>query len=105
MANKLSLNFLGSSFDITVDEDEAYLQKVLAQYEAAVENTRCISGINEPINIAILTGFMLCDEINRIKQRFDEEISGFDRDEAQEVQDRTLRLISKLDQALKLAGG
>ena len=103
MANKLSLNFLGSSFDITVDEDELYLQKVLAQYEAAVENTRCISGINEPINIAILTGFMLCDEINRIKQQL-EETSGFTKGEAQEVQDRTLRLIAKLDQALNMAG-
>ena len=103
MANKLSLNFLGSSFDITVDEDEAYLQKVLAQYEAAVENTRCISGIKEPINIAILTGFMLCDEINRIKQQ-SEESSSYAYNEAQEVQERTFRLIAKLDQALEMAG-
>jgi len=93
MANKLSLEFLGASFEIAVDEEEAYLQKVLTQYEAALENTKSISGINEPLNIAILTGVMLCDEINRIKQQLEKE--------SIEVQERTLHLISNLEQALR----
>jgi len=93
MANKLGLDILGTSFSITADEDEAYLQQVFSQYSAAVENTQSISGINDPLNIAVLTGFMLCDEINKIKRQFE--------DEAEEVEERTLRLISKLENALK----
>jgi cell division protein ZapA (FtsZ GTPase activity inhibitor) len=65
MANELCLNILGTSFTITADEDEAYLQKVFTQFQAAVENTESISGINNPLNIAVLTGFLLCDEINK----------------------------------------
>ena len=94
MTNKLCLDILGTSFTITTDEDEVYLQKVLAQYHAAVENTQSISGINEPLNIAVLTGFLLCDEINKIKQQLESE--------SIEVEKRTMNLISKLDQALEL---
>ena len=93
MVNELSLDILGTSFKITAEEDEAYLQKVYKQYKAAVENTKNISGINDPLNIAILTGFMLCGEINKMKEQY--------RGEADEVEARAMRLIAKLDQALK----
>jgi cell division protein ZapA (FtsZ GTPase activity inhibitor) len=95
MTNELCLDILGTSFTITVDEDEAYLQKVLSQYKAAVENTQAISGINEPLNISILTGYLLCDEINKIKQQLENE--------SIEVQQRTMTLIAKIDQALGTA--
>jgi cell division protein ZapA (FtsZ GTPase activity inhibitor) len=95
MTNELRLEILGTSFTITTDEDEEYLQKVLAQYKAAVENTRNISGIKEPLNIAILTGFLFCDEINKIKQQLENE--------SIEVKERTMNLIAKLDQALQNA--
>ena len=85
----LKLDVLGASFTITAEEDEDYLNKVLTQYKAAVENTRNISGINSPLNVAVLTGFLLCDEINKMKQS-GEEASG-----------RTIRLIAALDEALK----
>ncbi|MDR0322815.1 MAG: cell division protein ZapA [Treponema sp.] len=97
MTNELCLDILGTSFSITVDEDEAYLKEVLAQYRAAVENTKGISGINEPLNIAVLTGFLLCDEINRMKQQLEKE--------SIEVNERTMNLITKLDQALATSGG
>jgi cell division protein ZapA (FtsZ GTPase activity inhibitor) len=92
MTNELCLDILGTSFTITADEDETYLRSVLAQYNAAVENTKSISGINEPLNIAVLTGFLLCDEINKIKLQL--------KNESVEVQKRTMNLITKLDQVL-----
>jgi cell division protein ZapA (FtsZ GTPase activity inhibitor) len=102
--NELRLDILGTSFTITTDAEEEYLEKVLSQYKAAVMNTQKISGISEPLNIAILTGFMLCDEFNKVKEKLDtlgkdkmEELG-----EAQEVEDRTIRLINKLEQALNL---
>jgi len=96
MANDLCLDILGTSFTITVEEDEAYLRKVLAQYRAAVENTKNISGINEPLNIAVLTGFLLCDEINKIKRQLE--------DESVEISERAMGLIARLDQALGTCG-
>ena len=93
MAGELHLDILGTSFTITADEDEAYLQKVLAQYRAAVENTQSISGISDPLNVAILTGFLLCDEVNKVKQQMEGT--------SIEIEQRALNLIAKLDQALK----
>ena len=97
MTNELCLDLLGTSFTITTDEEEAYLQKVLAQYKAAVENTQNISGIKEPLNAAILTGFLLCDEINKIKQQLEEE--------SIEISERTLNLIARLDEAFTKTSG
>jgi cell division protein ZapA (FtsZ GTPase activity inhibitor) len=93
MANKLHFNILGASFDLDIDEDEAYIEKVLAQYSAAVENTQSISGINNPLNIAVLTGFLLCDEINKIRQQ--------QEGESLEIKERTMNLIARLDKALQ----
>jgi len=92
MANKLEFNILGTSFNITVDEDETYLQEILAQYSAAVENTQNISGFTEPLNVAVLTGYLLCDEINRMKQRMEAE--------SLEAEERTIGVIAKLDKLL-----
>jgi len=108
MTNEICLDILGTSFTIKADEDEEYLNKVLSQYRAAVSNTQNISGIKDPLNVAILTGFILCDEYNKVKQKLDEEteagriVKNENNWEEQEVEDRTLRLISKLEQALNL---
>jgi len=117
MANDLLLDILGTSFTITADEDEAYLKKVLAQYRSAIKNTQNISGITDPLNVAILTGFLLCDEFNKVKDRLKNEIEAQNVSETlaaaqesenqweeQEVEERTLRLIHKLEQALHFFG-
>ena len=96
MANELCLDILGTSFTIAADEDEEYLRKVLTQYRAAVENTKNISGINEPLNVAVLTGFLLCDEINKIKQQLESE--------SIQISERTMNLIASLDRALERYG-
>jgi cell division protein ZapA (FtsZ GTPase activity inhibitor) len=92
MATELLLDVLGTSFSIMADEDEAYLQEILNQYRTAVENTQAISGITNELNVAVLTGFLLCDEINRMKLSMEGE--------SQEVEMRTLNLIAKLDEAI-----
>jgi cell division protein ZapA (FtsZ GTPase activity inhibitor) len=92
MATELTFDILGTSFSIMADEDETYLRDILAQYSTAVENTQAISGITNALNVAVLTGFLLCDEINRIKLSMEGE--------SQEVEMRTLNLIAKLDEAI-----
>jgi cell division protein ZapA (FtsZ GTPase activity inhibitor) len=92
--NELRLDILGTSFSITADEDEDYLQEILAQFRKAIENTQNISGITEPINVAILTGYLLCDEVNRMKQMLEAESLKFE--------ELALGLISKLEKIDKM---
>jgi cell division protein ZapA (FtsZ GTPase activity inhibitor) len=103
-ANDLRLNILGASFSITVEEDPAYLEDILRQYRAAVENTQDISGMKDPLKIAVLTGFLLCDEINKLRiqsgekqARAEAELAG----EARELERRTMNLIARLDRFLE----
>jgi len=105
MTNELSLDILGASFTITVDADGEYLKNVMEQFRTAIANTQNISGISEPLNVAILTGFLLCDEINKLKLQLEEKKENDEVGwEEQEVEDRTLRIISKLEQALNIFG-
>jgi cell division protein ZapA (FtsZ GTPase activity inhibitor) len=99
MANELCLEILGTKFTITVEEDEEYLQEIFSQYRAAVANTQNISGIKDPLNAAVLTGFLLCDEINKLRLR-----QG-DSDEEQEAEERARNLILRLDQTLEKISG
>lgn len=102
--NDLRLDILGTSFSITADEDPAYLEAILNQYRAAVENTQAISGMKDPLKIAILTGFLLCDEINKTRTQAGaerEQAEALREGEDREVERRTLNLIALIDQALE----
>jgi cell division protein ZapA (FtsZ GTPase activity inhibitor) len=96
----LLINVLGASFSITAGEDPAYLDEVLAQYQVAVANTQGISGMKDPLKVAILTGFLLCDEINKIKQQVEEERSKADLQRTAEVQELnriTRNIMARID--------
>jgi len=104
MANELCLDILGTSFTIAADEDEGYLQDIWDQYRTAVENTQSISGINDPLNVAVLTGFLLCDEINKIRMRLGEDETRR-KEEALEAEERTRSLIARIDRMLEKKTG
>jgi cell division protein ZapA (FtsZ GTPase activity inhibitor) len=88
-ANELHLDILGTSFSITADEDESYLREILAQYRAFIEHTTQISGMKDPLKIAVLSGFLLCDEINKMRR------------DSGEAEERTRDLIARIDQVLE----
>ena len=99
----LLINILGTSFSITAGEDPEYLDEVLAQYRSAVANTQGISGMKDPLKVAILTGFLLCDEINKLKQQFEEDQANVEAqwtDEGRELNHITQNLITRLEQAI-----
>ena len=103
IAHDLLINVLGTSFSITAGEDPAYLDEVLAQYQVAVANTQGISGMKDPLKIAILTGFLLCDEINKLKMQAEEELAKTTSEqstEAQELNRITRNIIDRIDQAI-----
>ncbi|GHU55837.1 cell division protein ZapA [Spirochaetia bacterium] len=99
----LRLDILGTSFSIGADEDAAYLEGLLGNFRAAVDNTQKSTGLKDPLKIAILTGFLLCDEIQKIKQQAGVDFAANSRDghEARETERLTLDLIARLDEALE----
>jgi cell division protein ZapA (FtsZ GTPase activity inhibitor) len=89
----LRIDILGASFSIVADEDAAYLQGLLSRYYTAVENTQKSTGMKDPLKISILTGFLLCDEIQKLHTR-EPGTSG-------EAERLTLDLITRIDEALE----
>jgi cell division protein ZapA (FtsZ GTPase activity inhibitor) len=103
-ANDLRLDILGTSFSITVDEDAAYLEEILSQYRTAIENTQKISGLKDPLKIAVLTGFILSDDIQKLKTTAKTEREQAETardDEAREAEQRTVNLISRINRFLE----
>jgi len=94
----LFINILGASFSITAGEDPQYLNDVLEQYRLAVANTQGISGMKDPLKVAILTGFLLCDEINKLKLQAEEEQAV-----AEKALDRVANLVLHLDKGIERA--
>jgi cell division protein ZapA (FtsZ GTPase activity inhibitor) len=91
----LRIDILGASFSITADEEFAYLESLLNRYRAVVESTRKSTGIKDPLKIAILAGFLLCDEIQKLKSGKQQPVC-----ESQEAERLTLELIARIDEAL-----
>jgi cell division protein ZapA (FtsZ GTPase activity inhibitor) len=88
----LDIDVLGASFSITADEAPEYLNGVLEEYRLAVSSTQGISGMKDPLKVAILTGFLLCEQISKLKAHAEEDQSA-----AEQALDRTRDLILRLD--------
>jgi mannose-6-phosphate isomerase len=93
---------LGTSFTITVDKDPVYLESLLNRYRISIENTQKITGIRDPLKIAIITGYMLCDEIQKLQKE-----KGLQGDtDAREAERLTMDMITRIDEFLdKRLGG
>ena len=91
---KSSLHFklLGTSFSIAADEDRVYLDNLLNKYKNILENTQNATGVDDPLKLAILTGFLLCDEIEKYKLE--------ENKEGQEAEQRTLNMIARIDEVI-----
>ncbi|MCL2191516.1 MAG: cell division protein ZapA [Treponema sp.] len=92
----LFINVLGVSFEITAGEDPEYLNSVLDQYKLAVASTQGIWGMKDPLKVAILTGFLLCDEANKLKLQFEEDQAAVEK-----ALNRTANLILRLDKVVE----
>ena len=90
----LRIDILGTSFSINADEDSAYLEKLLGRYRAMVEHTGASMGMKDPLKIAILTGFLLCDEIQKLKA------GKLENPDSKEAEKLTLDLIARIDAAM-----
>jgi mannose-6-phosphate isomerase len=98
MPSDLYLDILGPPFSITVDEDPAYLARLLESYRNAVDDVRKSTGLGDrdALKIAILTGFSLCDELEKFKTLMERG-----NEEEQKTLQRTFSLFSRLDEAME----
>jgi mannose-6-phosphate isomerase/cell division protein ZapA len=88
---------LGSTFSITANKNSAYLEDLLIRYRAVLDNTRKIAGVSasEPIKLAILSGFLLCDEIEEMKKQ-----RAVEDNESIEAEQRILDIIARIDEII-----
>ena len=99
-ARDLRIDILGEKFVISTDEEPEYLNEILAQYKIAVANTMGISGIREPIRIAILTGFLICDQFNKFKQQVRKEMEISTAEDAlqyQKLENALQKIITRIE--------
>jgi cell division protein ZapA (FtsZ GTPase activity inhibitor) len=90
----LHIELLGTAFSISADEDPVYLHTLLGDYRQIVENTRRITGVEDPLQLAIITGFLLCDDYKKLTTQNPKVRDSIEAEKlAQE-------LISRLDKAV-----
>lgn len=90
--SSLRIDILGTSFSIAADEDRDYLNKLLSRYRQVVEQVKSSTGMTDPLKISIISGIVLCDEMEK-------ERTGYG--EAANAEEMTLDLIARIDEVLR----
>ena len=93
----MRIDLLGTSLLLSVEEDPLYLDTLLSRYRQLLENTQKASGLKDPLQVSLLTGFLICDESER--QRI-KSMSGMAAHEAVQAEKITLEMIEKIDKAI-----
>lgn len=96
--HELQMDVLGASFSIAADEDPDYLESLLRRYRLTLESTRKMTGLIDPLKIAIVTGYLLCDEVQKLQE--ERNITGLIREESDKAEEITLDMIARIDKAL-----
>ncbi len=102
---KLRIEMLGTGFTIQSTENDEYLEKLLGYYKRITQDVESIDSIKNPLQVAILSGIMLCDELYKEKSKkvamengnyINNEVSL----DSEEIERRTAEMISKIDKVL-----
>jgi len=92
--NDLRIDILGTSFTISTEEDSEYLDKLLSKYRQTIENVQHKTGLRDSLKLAVLTGFLLCDDLEKAGTS-PEVVETEERGEAERL---ALGMISRLDE-------
>ena len=90
----LHIDILGTDFTISTDEESEYLDKLLSKYRRTVESVQQKTGLTDTLKLAVLTGFLLCDDLEKASNA-PEPAKNEDQGEAERL---TLGMISRLDE-------
>ena len=102
---KLKIEMLGTSFTIQATEDKEYLEKLIGYYKRITEDVNKIESVKNPLQTAILSGIMICDELYKEKQakvamENGEYIPVENDMDSLEIERRTQSMIDKIDKVL-----
>ena len=102
---KLRIDVLGTAFTIQANEDNEYLEKLLGYYNRIIKDVQAIDSVKTPLQVAILSGIMLCDELYKEKQNKIAMENGTyvpmeSSPDNEEIERRTLEMLDKLNQVL-----
>lgn len=89
----LRIDLLGTSFAISADENISYLNGLLEKYRRVVDTAQRATGLQDALKVAIVSGILLCDELEKARS------SGTPEDA--EAERLALDLIARIDEALK----
>ncbi|MCR4627409.1 MAG: cell division protein ZapA [Treponema sp.] len=95
----LKIDLLGTSFAIQAKEDDEYLKRLLNYYKKISDEIENTSGLKNPLQTAILTGLMICDELYKEKSKI-AKYTKTNIDSNEEAERLTLEMIQKIDKAL-----
>lgn len=100
---KLQINMLGTSFSIKASEDDEYLNKLSGYYTKLVEEIQKSGMLKSGLDISILAGIMLCDELykEKAKNAVSSPAKTPDTKENEKAQILTQKMIAQLDSVLK----
>ena len=90
------IDILGTAITISTDEEPERLNKLLDKYRKTIENVQNISGLKDPLRTAVLTGFLLCDELEKAGETA--AAGSGDAPESAEAEKLTIGMISRLDE-------
>ena len=102
---KLKIEMLGTSFTIQATEETEYLEKLLGYFKRITDDVSKIDSVKTPLQTAILSAIMICDELYKEKQNKvameNGEYTPLTNDlDNQEIERRTLEMIAKIDKVL-----
>lgn len=98
----LQIDVLGTSFAIKANEDSEYLNKLLGYYKRIVGQLEKSGPLQSPLQISIISGIMLCDELYKEKGRKVKFQTALEKNSTDEEAEKiTKSLIEKIDQVLK----
>ena len=97
----LQIDTLGTSLAIQAKEDEEYLVKLLNYYKKIVTQVECESGLKDPLKVSIIAGIMICDELCKEKQKLQYTNQTINRQDLDEAEKITLRMIDNLNKVTK----
>ena len=94
--NDLLIDIFGTNITISTEEPAKYLEMLLGKYRRTIENVQRTTGLKDPLKIAVLTGFLLCDDLEKAGSA-----PGAVKDEEQgEVERLTESMISRLSEIM-----
>jgi len=98
--NELLIDVLGCSIQISAEEDQEYLQNLLKTYKQKIEDIRKNTGLKDPVKIAVLAGFLLCDELEKTRRNAGNANTAVQDEDTGEAELLTMNLISRLGSLL-----